>query len=43
MEQGKQKIISVLHSFDIPIPKTFETVKYETGTEKKGILLQVKI
>ncbi len=39
----KQKIVSVLRSFELPIPERFETVKYETGTEKKGILLQPKV
>jgi hypothetical protein len=32
----KQKIVSVIRSFDIPIPKEFETVIYETGIHKRG-------
>ena len=39
----EQKIVSVLHSFDVSIPEKFETVKYETGTEKKGILLELEV
>ena len=32
-----QKIVSVLESYPIPIPETWEKVVYDTGIEKRGL------
>jgi hypothetical protein len=35
-DRPPQKIVSVLESYPVPIPETWERVIYDTGMEKRG-------
>ena|SRR5487761_2626232 len=39
----KQKLVSVLPSYSVPIPKNFDSVIYDTGLEKLGIFKKLEI
>jgi hypothetical protein len=36
-DRPKQKIVSVLESYSVPIPESCEKVVYDTGIEKRGL------
>jgi hypothetical protein len=42
-DRPKQKLVSVLPSYSVPIPKNFQGIKYDTGLVKMGIFKQVNI